>query len=238
MNSAEKREVRDINLREIFNVLKKRFWIIAVFSLLTVGIGIIYNTYYNTLLYQSSARIIVGADTELMKTLHVIITDPMILDKVIEEVELEKSSKELSEQISVESISGSQVVSINVVDRSPKIAAEIANSTTKVFKEEVPRILGFNDIKLLSKANIYPYPINENKIRNIVLALVVGLVLGIGLVFLLDSFDDTLRSDVEIEEILGIPVIGRVSKINKKSIKKKSQYQMELNFRGETSVSK
>lgn len=238
MNRTENREVRDINLRETFYVLKKRFWIIVTFSLLSVCFGIIYNTQFNTILYQSSARIIVGADPELMKTLHVIITDPSILEKVIEEVELQKSSKELSEQISVESISGSQVVSINVVDRSPKIAAEIANSITKVFKEEVPRILGFNDIRLLSKAVINPYPINENNVRNIVVALVIGLVLGIGFVFLLDSFDITLRSGHEIEEVLGIPLIGKISKMSKKNIKKKSQYQMELNFRGETSVSK
>lgn len=239
MSSANKGAAKDINLKEIFNVIKKRFWLIFIITVISTMAGVAYS-YFNkpTLLYQSSTRIIIGADSEFMKTLQVIIRDSTVLEKVIEKMGMERSPEALAGQISVQSIEASQVVSINVVDTDPVLAAEIANTTARVFKEEVPNIVNFNDVRYLSEAKVNAYPINENNNRTIMLALIVGLVAGIGLAFLVDSFDDTVKSEHDIEELLGIPVLGRVSKMNKKNIKKKGQYQMELNLRGETSVSK
>lgn len=239
MNSETKRPAKEINLKEIFCVIKNRIWVILAITIFTTVAGIAYS-YFNkpTLLYQSSTRIIIGANADLMKTLQVIIRDTTVLEKVVKDLDIERSSEALAGQISVQSIEGSQVVSINVVDADPVLAAELANTTARVFKEEVPKIVGFNDVKNLSEAKVNPYPINENNNRTSILAFVVGLVLGIGLAFLLDSLDDTIGSEREIEELLGLPVLGRVSKMNKKNIKKKGHYQMEMNLRGETSVSK
>ncbi|MCL6570600.1 MAG: capsular biosynthesis protein [Bacillus sp. (in: Bacteria)] len=238
INNLDKRVAKDINIKELFNVIKKRFWLIAFITVLVGVTGIFYSSLNTTLLYQSSAKIIISADAELMKTLHVIIKDSTVLEKVVDELNLERSPEGLAGQITVESIEGSQVVSIKVVDTNPKVAADIANTTAKVFKEEVPGIIEFNDVRFLSRAKVNPYPINENSNRTIIMAFIGGLIVGIGLAFLLDSFDDTIRSDREIEELLGIPVLGCISIMNKKNIKKKGHYQMEVNFRGETSVSK
>jgi capsular polysaccharide biosynthesis protein len=237
-NQTDKRVAKEINLKEIFNVLKKRLWIIIIFIMLAGVAGFAFNSLNTALLYQSSTRIIIGANAELMKTLHVIIKDPTVLGKVVEEIGLEKSPEQLAGQITVESVEGSQVVSIRVVDTDPNVAADIANTTAKVFKEEVPKIIEFNDVRYLSEAKVNYSPINEKSNRLVVLAIIVGLATGIGFAFLLDSFDDTIRSERELEYLLGIPVLGRVSKMNKKNFKKKGKYQVDLNLRGETSVYK
>ncbi|WP_257987908.1 MULTISPECIES: YveK family protein [Bacillus] len=238
MNNINEKPAKDINLKELFNVIKKRFWVILVFTILSTSVGIIYSNLNTTYLYQSSTRIIIGADAEYMKTLQVIIRDSTVLEKVIKELDLEKSTGELAGQISVQSIEGSQVVSINVVDSDAYLAADIANTTAKVFKEEIPKIVNFNDVKYLSDAKVNPYPINENKNKTIIIAFLFGLIAGIGLTFFLESLDGTIKSERDIEDFLGLQVLGRVPRMNRKNTKKRSHHKLVHKHRGETIVSK
>jgi len=235
MSNAKKGIAKEINLKEIFSVIKKRLWVLVVTIILTTLLGFVYGvTNTTTLLYQSSTRIIIGADAELMKTLQVIIRDSTILGKVVKQLDLKQSPESLSKQINVESLDSSKVVSINVVDTDPYRAAEIANSTAEVFKNEIPKILDFKDVRLLSLAKVNIEPINEPSNKTAIVGLIFGLFAGLGLIFLLDSMDDTVKSERDVEEYLDLPVIGQISKMNKKNIKKQSHHQLDFKQRGDS----
>lgn len=233
-NNVNKNKAKDINLKELFQVIKRRFWIIAVITILASLIGVYVNNIKTIPLYQSSSRIIIGADEESRKTLQVIIKDSIILDKVIKELAINKSAEALASQINVASVDGSQVVSISVIDSDPIFAAKLADKTAQVFRNEVPNIIGQDYIRLLSGAKVSPSPINQSNNNLLFMAIIGGLVVGIGLAFLMESIDDRIRSVSEIELLLGLPVLGRVSKVNKRSIKKKKNImQIDFNLRGE-----
>jgi capsular polysaccharide biosynthesis protein len=235
MNSPTKKIAKEINLKEIFFVIKKRLWILIFITVLATLAGFAYGeTKTTTLLYQSSTRLIIGADSELMKTLQVIIKDSTVLEKVVGKLKLNRSSEALANQINVESLDSSKVVSINVIDTDPKRAADIANTTAEVFKNEIPNILGFNDVRILSPAKVHTNPINEEGNKAVNISLLFGIFAGIGLVFLLDSMDDTVKSEKDVEEYLSLPVLGRISKMNKKNIQKQIHQQIDMNTRGET----
>jgi capsular polysaccharide biosynthesis protein len=232
-NNNDKRRAKEINLLELFNVIKRRFLAIAVITILAGIVGMILNNTSTVPLYQSSSRIIIGADEESRKTLQVIVRDSAILDLVVKELNLSKSAEALAGQISVASVDSSQVVSISVVDTDPEQAAVIADTTAKIFQEEVPKIVGQDYIRSLSKAKVNPLPINPKDNNKVFMAIIGGLVVGIGLAFLLESLDDRIRSEKEIESMLGVQVLGRVSKMNKRNIKKKNG-QSSLEMRGES----
>jgi capsular polysaccharide biosynthesis protein len=120
------------------------------------------------------------------------------------------------------------------MDTDPLRAAKIADTTAQVFKDQVPAIVGQDYVRLLSNAKVDPLPINQKNYNKIIYSVIFGLVVGVGLAFLIESLDDTIRSDREIEAILGVPVLGRISKMNKKNIKKKNNKQPDLELRGET----
>lgn len=221
IQKQENQKVKDINLKELFFVIKRRFWIIMVSVILASIIGAYLSNISITPLYQTSSRIIIGADAESQKTLQVIIKDSTILDKVIKELNLDKSAEELAGQISVASIDGSQVVSISVVDSDPILAAKIADKTAQIFKNEVPNIVGQDYIRLLSNAKVNTTPINQENNNKLYLAIIAGIVVGVGFAFLIESFDDRIRSEKEIEAIFGVQVLGKISKMNKRNIKKK-----------------
>ncbi|MCS0826136.1 capsular biosynthesis protein [Cytobacillus firmus] len=232
----DQRVAKEINLKDMFMVIKKRFWIVMVFSVIATAAGWFYSNDNKTvLLYETSTNIIINAESGYRNTLQVIIKDTIVLDKVIRKLELERSPDSLAGSINVDSIDDTQVVKITVTDTNPERAADIANTTAKVFIEEIPNIMGFEDVRVLSEAKINPIPINEdNQNKIIIAAFIFGIIAGVGLIFLIDSLDDSIKSEKDIESVLGIQVLGSVSKINKKNVNKRKNRQTKLEFRGET----
>src|SRR4051812_22121184 len=160
MNQGTQKRAKEINLRELFLVIKRRALVIALVTIIAGFVGYILNQSTVVPLYQSSSRIIIGADEESRTTLQVIVRDSSILDIVIKKMGLKETSDQLASKITVASVENSQVVSISVVDPNPVMASKIADTTAEIFKEEVPKIVGKDYIRFLSKAKVNPIPIN------------------------------------------------------------------------------
>ncbi|MEK3796923.1 Wzz/FepE/Etk N-terminal domain-containing protein [Peribacillus sp. FSL H8-0477] len=218
---------KEINLAELLIIIKKRLWIIILIGVIFASAGY-YRTLDATPLYSTTARIIMEAKEAEMKTLQVIIKDVTVLQKVVDELNLPLSPEALAGSITVESVESSQVVSISVVYPEPILAAEIANTTARIFKEEAPTIIGFEKVRILSPAKVNENPINTQNGTPIKFA-VVGIAVGIGVAFLLNVFDYTIRNEQEIEEELGFVVIGQISKMNKKNSRDKKYSPEEKN---------
>ncbi|OZU89296.1 hypothetical protein CIL03_06145 [Virgibacillus indicus] len=232
----ERMQAKEINLKDIFDVIKRRLWIIIVITIAAIlGAYFYSDNMDNTPLYQSSTRVIVGSEGESMSTLMVMIKDPIVMEQVIKELELSTSADALANQIEVEQLDESQIIKISATTIDSELAAAIANTTARAYKAQIASILDFQDVQLLSAAIENPYPINEkNQNRLLLIAAAFGLATGIGLTFLLDSLDGKVRKERELEEILGVPVLGMVSNMNKKKLAvKKSKRKKKVEIRGE-----
>ena len=229
-NYEYRQPAKEINLKELFGIIKRRFWIVILITGLFILAGYL-KTLTTTPLYQASTRIIIEANQDKMKTLQVIIKDTTVLQKVVNEMELPMSPEALAGSINVSSVEDSEVVSISVTSSDPYMAADIANTTAEVFRNEAPNIVNFKKIRNLSPAKVNLSPINGDNNGTIIKSGIIGFVISIGLTFLLNSLDYTVRSEQEIEEIIGYPVIGRVSKMNKKNsnINKKEYTKIQRN---------
>ncbi|PPA69246.1 YveK family protein [Jeotgalibacillus proteolyticus] len=232
-NGLSKGFVRDINLLEYFQVIKKRLWLIMLLTVLMGAAGYYYTQSNNTSIYQSSKRIIISSDNENMKTLMVMIKDPIVMAKVIEDLGLQQTPQGLASQINVEQIDESRVVQITVTNTDPERAALIADATAANFRSEVRPIIEFENIQLLSDATVNPLPINESQNKTIIMIAGFGLILGVGISFFLESLDGTIRREKEVEELLGIPVIGAVPNLNKKKLLKQRKNNSALKLGGE-----
>lgn len=225
--------VKEVNIKGFLEVIKTRLWIILLIILLTGLAGYFYSSMNNKPLYETSTRIIIGSDSDYMNTLIVMIKDPLIMDKVKEDLDLSRSPDAIAGQVETARIDDSQVIMISVIDKDPSLAVDIANATAKAFKNEVGNILDFDDVQLLSEAIENPYPFNENQNRIILLASIFGLITGLGFVFLLDSLDDTIKSEGEVEDILGVPVLGVISNMKKKKFLVKQNKHKKVEVRGD-----
>lgn len=220
-----------ISLKELFQTLKKRLSLIIIIAAIATATSGIVSYFLLTPIYQSSTQILVNqsknqeqvynynevqTNLQLINTYTVIIKSPAILDKVIEKENLDMSTGALNELVTVSSEQNSQVVNIAVQNEDPKIAADIANSIAVTFQEEISKIMKVDNVSILTQAQLgeNPSPIKPKPLMNMAIALVVGLMAGVGLSFLLEYLDNTLKSEQDIEKVLGLPVLGAITTIN------------------------
>ncbi|MHB8050913.1 MAG: tyrosine-protein kinase domain-containing protein [Coriobacteriia bacterium] len=101
--------------------------------------------------------------------------------------------------------------------KSDELTAELAiatgNYTTLAAKLEELRInaqLEVGSGRVVSPAVVTEEPVEPTPVRNTALGLVVGLVLGLGMAFLYEYLDNTIKSSDEAEKLLGVPVLGLI----------------------------
>ncbi|MFE4142780.1 YveK family protein [Peribacillus sp. YIM B13472] len=219
-----------ISIEDIFQTLKKRWKLIM---LLTLSVALISGTisyFLLTPVYESSTQILVNqkqsenqldstqiqSNIDMINTYSVIIKSPAILEKVIDDLELEQSVEQLSEKITINSQENSQVFSLTVQDSNPTKAVEIANTVSETFQKEIKNIMNVDNVSVLAKAEVKenPTPVKPSPLLNIAIAVVIGLMAGIGLAFLLEYMDNTIRDEKDIEKLLGLPLLGSIQKIS------------------------
>ncbi|MBZ6489063.1 YveK family protein [Priestia aryabhattai] len=219
-----------ISLLDFFLVLRKRLWLITLITIISAIISAVISFFVLTPVYQTNTQILVNqakseqqlynagavqTNIQLISTYNDIIKSPAILDKVIDKLNIDSSAKTLSTQIQVTSSENSQVAQITVQDTDAKRATEIANTTAAVFQKEVPKIMNIDNVSILSKADLAASksPVKPQPTLNIAIALVVGLMVGVGLSFLLEYLDNTIKTEQDIESILELPVMGVITNI-------------------------
>lgn len=220
-----------INLQDIVKILFKRFKLILGITLAAVLIAAFISFFILTPIYQSSTQILVNqkqsnqqnqiqsqeiqANLQLINTYNVIIKSPTILNKVIDELDLNTSASDLADQITVTNENNSQVVNITVQDENAARAVEIANTVADVFESEVKKLMNIDNVNILSPAELpdNPSPIKPNKMLNMAIALVIGLLVSVGVAFVLEYLDTTVKTEKDIEELINIPILGYISKM-------------------------
>ncbi|MGP9076932.1 YveK family protein [Geobacillus thermodenitrificans subsp. calidus] len=217
-----------ISLRELFETLRKRLWLIVLITALATVVSGVVSYFLLTPIYQASTQILVNqakseqqmynvgeiqTNLQLINTYSVIIKSPTILEKVKGELQLDQTLDELNGQIQVSSEKDSQVFAVTVQDPDPAMAAKIANKTAEVFKNEIVNIMNIDNVTILSKAEVKEHqaPVKPKPLLNMAIAFVVGLMAGVGLAFLLEYLDNTIKTEADVEKHLGLPVLGSIS---------------------------
>lgn len=225
--------MEEITLKQMINILKRRLILITLITLLFITTGWLLTKYVITPTYETSTQLIVtpsqqqgdaySSRDQLINTYNVIITSPRILQQVINELSLDRTHNLLRESVSVKSEGQSQVVTIRVKDRNPELAMQIADQIALVFQNEVIEIMNFNNLSVLTPAELPLSPVSPNLMLNMIISFVVGGMIAVGFSLLLEIFHNTFRSDEEIEKALQLPVLGTVMNIDIKKVDMKSQ---------------
>ena len=219
-----------ISLQDLFKTLKKRLWLIVMSMVIATTIAGVISFLVMTPIYQASTQILVNqterqseaftaqdiqTNLQLINTYNVVIKSPAILNKVIEELGLDETAGSLNEKVTVNSEQNSQVVTVTIQDPNQKQAVEIANTIATVFEQEVPQLMNVDNVNILSPAVMpaNPSPVKPDPMLNMAIGAVIGLMIGIGIAFLLEYLDTTVKTEDDIEELTGLPVIGMISPI-------------------------
>ena len=73
-----------------------------------------------------------------------------------------------------------------------------------------------NNIQVVDKAQAPLFPYKPKLALNAAIGLLAGMVLGLGIVFLMESMDDSIKFADEVEKILMVPLLGVIPKVKEK----------------------
>ncbi len=84
----------------------------------------------------------------------------------------------------------------------------LLNIQTQVDVSKELESLKASNINVVDRAEVPKKPVSPNKTKNFLLALLFGLFGGVGLCFLLDYLDNTVKGPEEVEKLAGLPSLG------------------------------
>jgi capsular exopolysaccharide synthesis family protein len=141
-----------------------------------------------------------------------------VMDSVIDDLSLDLSADELSAKVATRVVSDTSLLEATVTDPSPETAQAIARSIGEQFAVIVPTLESSAgagratvNVAVVNDAELATVPITPRPVRNLVLAGIIGLLVGIGLAAARRALDTTIKTAPELERRAGVPTLGVVA---------------------------
>ena len=118
---------------------------------------------------------------------------------------------ETAKALGLEDLKGyttSRVLTLEVTGTDPQRTAVIANKMAEEVSGVACEVMNVDSVNVVDSAKVPTSPSGPKRPLYIVVALLVGLFLAIAIVVIADMVNTKVRSDEDVEELLGIPVVG------------------------------
>lgn len=221
--------MEEINIKDLFSFFISKTRIIILVTLIVVLIGAIYSMFFQTPIYEANTRLVltgvaesnksnadsgttlndVNLNSKLVATYREIIKSKTILKDVINTLDLDYTADALAENISVSTVSDTEMIIITVESSKAEETATVANELAKVFSEQIKEIYKIENISVIDKAEVPIVPSNINIVKQVVIYFLIGIVLSCAIVFAMFYFDTTLKDGSQVEK-LGLTVLTTI----------------------------
>lgn len=236
--------MEEIDLKELISMFLEKKLLIILVVIIFALIGAIYTLKFVTPIYRSSTSLILAQtnlngqsgetatsitssditlNANLVDNYKEIAESRIVARKVIENLGLSSSIEEIQENTTVSTSSDTEVLKITVSNKDPELACKIANELATVFTEQALEIYKVNNVNVLDEAVIPTSPANVNLLKNIVIFAFIGGVLVVGYILLINMLDTTVKTDLDIERTIHLPVLGSIVLTEDAPKKKKSK---------------
>ena len=218
-------EEQVISISEIFEALKKRWILIVSITLVATLISGILSFFVIKPTYEASTKVFVGKEEsslegyntndiqmyqKLLQTYAETIKTNEVVQAAINSTNADLSVKDVKDSLTVTPIADTQILQIKYKNNDPEVAKSILENITNEFvilsKELVPN----GNVRVIEAVQLPEDPVAPNKKMNIAIAFLLGLMVSVGLVFLLEYLDNTFKTKENLERELSIPVVGLI----------------------------
>ena len=252
----DENEYVTIDLQEIFSLLIKKIHWIILSAVIVGGIGFALNWFILKPVYQADSMIIVNTRDEqnvvvtndqlnsarqLVNTYEVILKSDTVMDQVLNALinrgliqPDQMSAKGLKNSITVSPVNNTQVMKVSAVNIDPELALAMVDEVLTIAPSIIIRTVKAGSVEIVSYPKLNSSPVSPKKTRNLALCLFGGAAAAAGFIILQELLDNTVKTDQDIRDKIGLPVLGVIPKIResdldtKKSDKNSRNPQKEL----------
>jgi len=215
-------EEQVISLGEILEVLKKRWKLILIVTLLATLVSGLVSFFLISPKYEASTKLFIGKEAgagavagydqneiamyqKLMKTYSEAIKTRDLVGRAIK-----VANSNLTEDEVLVTVADTQILQIKIDDKDPNMAATMVQAITNEFVTTSKALVPNGNIKVIETVKVPETPVSPNKKMNIAIAFLLGAMVSVGVSFLLEFLDNTYKNREQLEKELDIPVIGTI----------------------------
>lgn len=218
-------EEQVISLGEILEVLKKRWKLILIVTLLATLVSGLVSFFLISPKYEASTKLFIGKEAgaeagydqseiamyqKLMKTYSEAIKTRDLVGRAIKVANSNLTEDEVLKKLTVVTVADTQILQIKIDDKNPNMAATMVQAITNEFVTTSKILVPNGNIKVIESVKVPEIPVSPNKKMNIAIAFLLGLMVSVGVSFLLEFLDNTYKNREQLEKELDIPVIGTI----------------------------
>ena len=225
MDNQEKDLIQLDIMLLLIRIWEKKVLIVLVTLLFTVA-SLAVSIFVITPQYSSTTKVYVVNQTKdekkaittqdvqlgslLVKDYREIILSNKVMEDAAEKSGTGLTAKELAKKVSVEAPKDTRIISITVQDKDPQVASDLANTVKEISADQIKEVTKIDDVTTLEEAKAATSPSSPNILKNGVLATALGFILAVAGVVLFELLDDRVKRAEDIEETMGLVLLGVV----------------------------
>ncbi|HBI6973928.1 TPA: capsular biosynthesis protein [Clostridium perfringens] len=226
-------EENTISLQEIAYALKKRWKLIVLITIATTLVSAILSFFVIKPQYEAKTKLFIGKQEtqennaynnsdvmmyqQLMKTYAELVKTSDLVTKAVKSANLDYNQNEIKKVLNDLTATPSvdtQILDLSFKGGNPKEVLKVTEAITNEFISESKELIPNGNVQVIQKPQLPEHPVSPNKKLNILIAFVLGLMVGVGVVLLLEYLDNTFKSREELEKTLDLPIIGAIPDYN------------------------
>ena len=222
-------EENTISLQEIAYALKKRWKLIVLITIVATLVSAILSFFVIKPQYEAKAKLFIGKQEtqennaynnsdvmmyqQLMKTYAELVKTSDLVTKAVKSANLDYNQDEIKgilNNLTATPSADTQILDLSYKGRNPKEVLKVTEAITNEFISESKELIPNGNVQVIQKSELPEHPVSPNKKLNILIAFVLGLMVGVGVVLLMEYLDNTFKSREELEKALELPIIGAI----------------------------
>ena len=218
-------EEQVISLSEIFDALKKRWIMIVAITLAATIVSGVITFFVIDPVYETSTKVFVGKEEndeaayntndiqmyqKLLQTYAQTIKTKDLVSRAISSLSYDLEASNVVGALTVNPITDTQILQIKYQSKDPQEAKDVLKSVTDEFIVTAKELVPNGNVRVIEEVELPENPVSPNKKMNIAIAFLLGLMVSVGIVFLLEYLDNTFKSREELEKTLELPIIGTI----------------------------
>lgn len=220
-------EYQEIDLVELAGRIFSKWWLIAIFTVISMGVSIGITRTMITPIYEASTTVFIGKEAAKLADFSIadleignqLVTDynemlqtNQVLNLVIKELSLDAEPQQLRANLTVSTIKDSRFMEISYTDPNPDMAMKVVDKISDILKIKAEEIVGVKNVVIVDYAEKPEFPVSPSLMKNAAVAGMLGMMAALFIIFVELMLDNTLKKEDDVEKELGLPVLGAIPK--------------------------
>ena len=234
---------RELDLLDVAAAILEHWKILVVVTILSAAAFYGVSRYVMTPIYESSAELYVltkstsitsladlQMGTNLTNDYVEVVTGRPVLDKVIDNLKLDATAKQLADKVTLTNPTNSRILVITVRDASPKMAKTIADEIAVVAAQFIEEKMDQDQPTIIQKGYTDGEPVSPSIGKNTAVGGILGALVVVAIVVFRMIVNDTIMTPEDMEKKVGLNVLGSIpledaelNKVNRSRKKKKKR---------------